>query len=64
MDTEKSKETYIVDVYDSYADTQFDGVPKGMQFYFDDFAKAKDFVGDMILTHKKFVMFVIKSSEG
>lgn len=51
-------------MYDSYADTQFDGVPKGMQFYFDDFAKATDFVGDMILTHKKFVMFGIKSSEG
>ena len=64
MDTKKSKETYIVDVYDSYADTQLDGVPKGMQFYFDDFGKANNFVGDMILIHKKFVMFGIKPSEG
>jgi hypothetical protein len=64
MDAKKSKETYIVDVYDSYADTQFDGVPKGMQFYFDDFGKANSFVGDMILIHKKFVMFGIKPSEG
>lgn len=53
------KERYIVDVYDCREDTQFDGIPKGMRFYFDDFNKAKTFVCDMVLKHSKYVMFGI-----
>ena len=64
MDTEKSKEKYIVDVYDSYEDTQYDGVPKGMPFYFDSFNEATNFASDMILKHKKFVMFgIVKNGD-
>ena len=57
------KERYIVEVYDSRADMQVEGIPMGMDFYFDDFDKASQFAADMVLTHKKHVIFGISKDE-
>ena len=54
--TENSKEKYIVEVYEKRSDTQYDGVPKGIDFYFDDLDEALEFASNVIMKHKKFVM--------
>lgn len=54
--TENSKEKYSVEVYEKRSDTQYDGVPKGIDFYFDDLDEALEFASNVIMKHKKFVM--------
>lgn len=55
------KATYVVEVYDRREDTQFEGVPLGTDFCFDDFDEAIKFVADVITKHKKYVIFGISN---